>query len=201
MARNLNKRRILYSRLLAVVAVSLLIFTSPFLDGSLWISSLFITIGLLMVSFCVIGRIYATIFLGGHKNESLIADGPFSVCRNPLYLFSLIGVTGICFLSLRISFIIVIPYVMYRVYKNLIMREEAFLAEKFGEEYASYCARTPRFFPKLSLYMAPESITVYPEYLRRALRDGLWWFSAYPAIGLVYFLQAHGVLSPLFLLP
>lgn len=201
MARNLNKSRIVYSRLLAALAVLLLVVTHPYLDKSLWISSLFVSIGLLLVSFCVIGRIFSTVFLGGHKNESLIAYGPFSVCRNPLYLFSLIGVTGICFLSLRISFIIIIPYVMYRVYQHLIMREEVFLAEKFGEEYASYCARTPRLFPKLSLYIAPESITVYPEYLRRALRDGLWWFSAYPAIGLVYFLQSHGIITPLFLLP
>ena len=201
MAKKLNKGRILYSRLIVAAAVLLLIFTRPLLAESFWISSLFVTVGMLMVSLCLIGRIFSTIFLGGHKNESLITYGPFSVCRNPLYLFSLIGVTGICFLSLRISFILVLPYVMYRVYQNLILREETFLAEKFGDEYANYSARTPRFVPKLALYQAPESVTVYPEYLRRAVRDGIWWFAAYPVIGLVYFLQIHGIITPLFILP
>jgi len=201
MAKKLNKQRIFYSRLLALAAAVLLIFTRPLLTDYLWISSLLITIGLLLVTVCMIGRIFSTIFLGGHKNETIITHGPFSVCRNPLYLFSLIGITGVCFLSQRILLILVIPYVMYRVYQNLIQREEEFLAEKFGADYTSYCARTPRLFPKFSLYQAPESITVYPEYVRRAVRDSLWWLAAYPAIGLEHFLQAQEIITPFFLLP
>jgi protein-S-isoprenylcysteine O-methyltransferase Ste14 len=33
-------------------------------------------------------RFWATLYLGGRKGSSVIAEGPYSVCRNPLYLGS-----------------------------------------------------------------------------------------------------------------
>ena len=42
-------------------------------------------------------RIWATLFIGGRKNDELQVDGPYSVCRNPLY------VGGTCF-ALSIAF-------------------------------------------------------------------------------------------------
>jgi protein-S-isoprenylcysteine O-methyltransferase Ste14 len=201
MAKKLNMGRIFYSRLLAVAAVLLLVFTRPAITPAMAVYPIFINIGLLLVAVCVIGRIFSTIFLGGHKNETVITYGPFSVCRNPLYLFSLIGVVGVCFLSARLMFILVIPYVMYLIYHALIRREEEFLGQQFGQTYSDYCARTPRFWPKFSLYQVPESMTVYPVYVRRAVRDGLWWFAAYPAISLVHYLQHTGIITTQFLLP
>jgi protein-S-isoprenylcysteine O-methyltransferase Ste14 len=201
MAKKLNMGRIFYSRLLAAVALLLLVFTRPAITPEMAAHALFMNIGLILIAVCVLGRVFSTVFLGGHKNETVITYGPFSVCRNPLYLFSLIGVVGVCFLSARLTFIAVIPYVMYRLYLALIAREEKFLGQKFGPAYEEYCAHTPRFWPKFSLYQVPESMTVYPVYVRRAVRDGLWWFAAYPAIGLVYYLQHIGIFTTQFLLP
>ena len=33
-------------------------------------------------------RFWATLYVGGRKGSSVIAEGPYSVCRNPLYLGS-----------------------------------------------------------------------------------------------------------------
>lgn len=201
MAKKLNMGRIFYSRLLAAVALLLLVFTRPAITPEMAVYALFINIGLVLIAIGVIGRVFSTIFLGGHKNETVITYGPFSVCRNPLYLFSLVGVVGVCFLSARLIYIFVIPYVMYRLYTALIKREEEFLKQKFSHTYEEYCARTPRFWPKFSLYQMPEVITVYPVFVGRAARDGLWWFAAYPAISFIYYLQHAGIITTQFLLP
>jgi len=169
MAKKLNMGRIFYSRLLAAVALLLLVFTRPAITPEMAVYALFINIGLVLIAIGVIGRVFSTIFLGGHKNETVITYGPFSVCRNPLYLFS--------------------------------QREEEFLKQKFSHTYEEYCARTPRFWPKFSLYQMPEVITVYPVFVGRAARDGLWWFAAYPAISFIYYLQHAGIITTQFLLP
>lgn len=49
-------------------------------------------VGVFLVFVGIIGRIYATIFIGGMKNEGVdgskfIDYGAYSICRNPLYLF------------------------------------------------------------------------------------------------------------------
>lgn len=41
--------------------------------------------------FCLAGlgfRFWATLYVGGRKGSSVISEGPYSVCRNPLYLAS-----------------------------------------------------------------------------------------------------------------
>ncbi len=45
---------------------------------------------------------------------------------------------------------IYIPF-FFVIYYATIYREEAFLGEAFGADYAAYCAETPRFFPRLRL--------------------------------------------------
>jgi protein-S-isoprenylcysteine O-methyltransferase Ste14 len=40
------------------------------------------------------GRAWSTMYIGGRKNSQLVQDGPYSMCRNPLYFFSFIGGLG-----------------------------------------------------------------------------------------------------------
>jgi len=43
-------------------------------------------------------RFWATLYVGGRKVRVVVAEGPYSVCRNPLYLgsFLLAAVLGLC---------------------------------------------------------------------------------------------------------
>ena len=132
--------------------------------------------GLLLVALCAMGRLYATAFLGGHKNSNLITQGPFSVVRNPLYVFSLIGVTGVALMSNHLILIICIPVLFFVLYLSLVKREEAFLRDAFGKEYEDYCKHVPRFFPDLSKYNAAENLVMSPKQLWHAFRDNLVWF-------------------------
>ena len=70
-----------------------ILFSAPKLT---YMQSFFNIIGLLLLFIGIMGRLYATLYIGGMKNSgsdgnSFIIDGIYSVCRNPLYFFSFIA--------------------------------------------------------------------------------------------------------------
>ena len=78
-----------------------IIFSAPKL---IYLQDLFNIIGIFLLFVGILGRLYATLYIGGMKNSgsdgnSFISDGIYSVCRNPLYFFSFVGLLGILFLN------------------------------------------------------------------------------------------------------
>jgi protein-S-isoprenylcysteine O-methyltransferase Ste14 len=51
-------------------------------------------IGIALIVFCIIGRTWTSLYIGGRKNNKLVQYGPYSISRNPLYLFTFIGAAG-----------------------------------------------------------------------------------------------------------
>jgi protein-S-isoprenylcysteine O-methyltransferase Ste14 len=105
-------------------------------------------------------RLWATLYVGGRKEQELQTTGPYSIVRNPLYFGSLaFGLSIICFLhslSLLLAFA-----VLTLIYARWVIKsEESVLANKFGEEFQSYCRRVPRLLPSFSAYRAGDSVTV-----------------------------------------
>ncbi len=201
MAQDLNKRRIRYTKM-GLIAVLLLGFvTQPLLDGEGAVRTCFDVLGAVLVSVCALGRLYCTAFLGGHKNTTLVAHGPFSMVRNPLYFCSFIGVCGVALLSNYLMFIVVVPTLFLSIYIPLIKREELFLAEHFGESYRAYCASVPRLFPNFRLYQAPETVPMQPRFMLYALRDSILWLSILPLFVLIEELHEAGILATYFQLP
>lgn len=80
--------------------------------------------------------------------ERLVTSGPFALCRNPMYLGHLIFLAGLA-LGLRswlgAVFLIVTVFRLAR----RVRRDEARLAERFGEAYLEYRARVRRWIPGL----------------------------------------------------
>jgi len=81
------------------------------------------------------------------KNSNIAANGPYSLCRNPMYLGRYFLILGAIILlhSLLIAVIYSVVYYFYMV--NRVKREEIKLQEIFGEGYRSYCSRVNRFLP------------------------------------------------------
>jgi protein-S-isoprenylcysteine O-methyltransferase Ste14 len=201
MARQLNRQRILITQagLVSVLLASL--FTQPLMHDGLAIHHVLDIIGSALVMVCAIGRVYSTAFLGGHKNAELITYGPFSIVRNPLYMFSFIGVCGVVLISCHLVFILTIPALFAWTYLALIKREEAFLLEHFGEAYRTYMQTTPRLLPKFRLYQAPETVPMCPRFMLKALRDCTLWLLIFPMFELIEKLQESGIVQMYFLLP
>lgn len=201
MAKSLNKSRIQRSKILVILALFIVFMTKAAIPYETHAHETFDFIGYLLIAVCALGRLYATAFLGGHKNETLITYGAFSVVRNPLYFFSLVGMTGIAFISAHILIIIFMPIFFIVMYHYLIKREEAFLLQKFGQPYAAYMRSTPRLIPNFKLYNSPETIQTVPKFLNKAFKDAIWWFAVFPIFEFAEYLQESGIIKPLFLLP
>lgn len=90
------------------------------------------------------------------RAERLNTTGMYSIVRNPLYLANFIILLGVV-LSLKVWWLAVIVTLAFFAYmERIIMAEEAFLSEKFGTDYAAWCAKTPVILPKLSLWQKPD---------------------------------------------
>lgn len=96
----------------------------------------------------------AYIIRGGRKRkvyaETLVRDGVFAHCRNPLYLGNILIVIGLGIVAHSMPFYVAgIPLFIF-LYLAIIRAEEHFLSGKFGEEYAAYCRAVPSLVPNVS---------------------------------------------------
>jgi protein-S-isoprenylcysteine O-methyltransferase Ste14 len=51
--------------------------------------------GFLCVALACLGRIWSSVFIAGHKDESLVTTGPYGRLRHPLYACSMLGALGL----------------------------------------------------------------------------------------------------------
>lgn len=127
-------------------------------------------------------RVWATIFVGGRKDSELQTDGPYSLCRNPLYVGSLFFALSLaCFLG-SISFLVVFA-AAFGFYNFWVVRaEEYFLEQRFDEDYRNYCRRTPRFWLRLASFNTPQFVRVDLRMLKK--EAGRLWRAALAPIAL-----------------
>ncbi len=109
--------------------------------------AIFVMLAGLVLRSAVIGFVY--IKRGGRKKKVYAADlvttGMFGVCRNPLYVGNLLIYAGIGIMHGN-------PWVLGGglllfafMYQAIVLAEEHFLKDKFGDAYLAYCADVPRW--------------------------------------------------------
>jgi len=201
MAVNLNKNRMMMSRILVAAALAAGFLTAPVIVDGTALGGLMKLAGFVLLTACAIGRIYSTAFIGGVKNKELMTAGPYAAHRNPLYFYSLLGAAGVGLMSLQVTTFAVLFCGFLILYVGLIDREEKFLAEKFGEEFARYKARVPRLLPDFKKYTAPAEMLFQPKYLAKAVADAVWWFAPVPLFEFARYLQETGVIEALMVVP
>lgn len=117
----------------------------------------------------VVFRVWATLFVGGRKDIELQTEGPYSLCRNPLYFGSFCyGVALAClFKSVVFGGAVLAAGCFYFLW--VVPVEERFLAGRFGQAFADYCRRTPRFGLRFSAYRSPPFVSVELKRLGKEL--------------------------------
>jgi protein-S-isoprenylcysteine O-methyltransferase Ste14 len=85
------------------------------------------------------------------RASALVTDGPNALTRNPMY----VGMAGVLLANAvrRGSVLGLLPVAAFVAYidRLQIASEEAALREKFGSDYAAYCADVPRWLDRRSL--------------------------------------------------
>jgi protein-S-isoprenylcysteine O-methyltransferase Ste14 len=87
--------------------------------------------------------------LSGRVEEQLVAEGPFSIVRHPTYLAHTLIFSGVFLITgaLTAGIIAVVDCIV--VNSVIIPLEERELADRFGEEFASYKRKVPSKFSPL----------------------------------------------------
>jgi protein-S-isoprenylcysteine O-methyltransferase Ste14 len=195
----LAKFRIEISRIFVVALVVVIA-----LSDSMWerqapfISAVLFMIGCVLVGIASLGRLWCSLYIAGYKTDSLVTEGPYSISRNPLYLFSLIGAVGVGFASETITLPIVLFILFTIYYPSVIKTEEAELGKIHGDEFKTYYQNVPRFFPDLSKFKEPEEYIVKPVVFRRHLFDALWFVWLIGIMEIMESLHEMNILPTLF---
>lgn len=197
----LRKERRRLTRRVALALGFILLFVAP--SGALpaIVSDLFFWLGYAAVIACVLGRAAAALYVGGRKNDRLVAEGPFSVVRNPLYVSSFLGAVGVGFATGMACVTLGLAIIFALYHRRVVAGEEAFLTATFGEDYRAYAARVPRWWPNLSLWRSPETVSAQPYFVLKTIGDSSWFLAAPPAFWLIGALQHAGFLPVLLRVP
>ena len=113
---------------------------------------LVITISGQLVRGATIGLAY--IIRGGKDRriyaEELVTRGIFNHCRNPLYVGNILMLFGVGVLSNSLLYVVVVMPLFILIYHSIVLAEENFLQQKFGEKFKAYCERVNRWVPSFS---------------------------------------------------
>jgi protein-S-isoprenylcysteine O-methyltransferase Ste14 len=91
------------------------------------------------------------VWASGHieKTRRLATGGPYAHTRNPLYVGSALLALGLAIASASV-FVVIAALVYFAVFYPAVVREEAaFLAGRFGGDYAVWASEVPAFLPRL----------------------------------------------------
>ncbi|MFW5866680.1 MAG: methyltransferase family protein, partial [Armatimonadota bacterium] len=84
------------------------------------------------------------------KDSRLITAGPFSYCRNPLYVGNLLVVISFALMSGQLIALPVMLIMWVFTHAPTVACEEGLLRDKFGEKFEEYSREVPRWLPRVS---------------------------------------------------
>jgi protein-S-isoprenylcysteine O-methyltransferase Ste14 len=158
-------------------------------------------IGAGLIFVCISGRTWCSLYIGGRKTYELVSTGPYSISRNPLYVFSIIGAIGIGAQFGAVSVAILAGICAWLVHILVVRQEERLLLAEHGEVYARYLAEVPRFFPRFSLWRNAEVLEVRTHAFARTFADACLFLGAIPVAAAFDFLHNLGLIRVFFRLP
>ena len=153
--------------------------------------------GLGLAAIGATGRIWCSFFISGRKDGELVTEGPYSISRNPLYVFSCIGLVGVGLSTETLTYPLLFLVIFGLYYPGIMAREERRLEELFGESFRQYRQRVPRFWPNRGLYSEPASWSSNPRLFRRHILSDIWFVWIAAIIELVEGLRNSGWLPHL----
>ena len=110
------------------------------------VGSIFVVLGFALAAFSVrtFTRAGADV-VPGRPATTLVTKGPYRVTRNPIYIGFTLAYFGIAILATSIWMLLLLVPLLIVLQKGVVLREEAYLDAKFGEDYQKYKARVPRW--------------------------------------------------------
>lgn len=157
--------------------------------------------GFLCIAIAVVGRTWCTLYIGGRKKRELVTDGPYSLSRNPLYVFSVVGALGIGMTSGSFIMGALLAAAAGAILDSVIRREEAYLSEQFPGTYVAYKRSVPRWLSVHARWHDADSMEIRPRLVLTTFRDASVMLLALPVAEGIEMLRYVADLPVLLYLP
>ena len=199
-----RKVRIALLRAVFIPLIVLFLFVEPSWPENLFTESVAEVFEILGYLFLMAGlglRIWAILYVGSRKSKVLITDGPYSLCRNPLYLGTFIIVlgAGLCLTNPLMTLFTILAYLPVHTFVG--RSEERHLRDLFGAEYDEYQRTVPAFLPSWKNYHSREEISVSTKAIKRVALDTSLVLLIPPAAELIEMLHNYNLMPTLWRFP
>lgn len=160
------RSRGLVGALLGLAFGTLAVFSPPLLAEARWERVPLEILGWLTFFAGAGLRFWATLYIGGRKRLIVVTEGPYSICRNPLYLGTFLIALSVAIILQSLTFLacVFVGAVFYAL--ATVPAEERYLNQHLGEAYVRYCSEVPRFLPRLGAFTTPPTIVISVRALR-----------------------------------
>ena len=195
--RLIRKARPVGLRIAATLTVVALLYAEPLWADPSPIHDGLETLGSLLLAVGVLGRLWCTLYIAGKKSRQLVTDGPYALCRNPLYLFSFLLGAGMTLILQNAAVFAFFSVFFLAFHLMAISREERNLTEIFGAAYLDYCRQVPRLIPTLSNWrtvLDRQSMAVSWRHMARTMADSSAYLMALPLAELLEIWHRNGIL-------
>jgi protein-S-isoprenylcysteine O-methyltransferase Ste14 len=166
-----------------------------------WVIAVLDALALVLVALACLGRIWCSVFVAGRKDATLVTEGPYALCRHPLYVLSFIGGVGLGLATHTMTLTLLTAAVLALLLGSAARGEERLLASLHGETFHCYARDTPRWWPRWSAWTIPASLDVRADVLWKAFVDAGAFFLLYALLVLAADLREGGLLPTLLRLP
>jgi len=189
--------------LLAAFAVAILLVAviRPVYPGGHAVHELIEWIGLVLIVICVLGRSWSSLYIAGRKNSALQIHGSYSLCRNPLYFFAILGSAGMGLQTGSIVLGLICGAIAAVAFFYVVTREEHVFAKKHGKTYRDYVAKVPRFIPRSDLWRDDKTLKIRAPSVLTIFIDAMIFLLSVPIAEGFRYLRELGMIPTLLVLP
>jgi protein-S-isoprenylcysteine O-methyltransferase Ste14 len=137
----------------ALLSGALLSYLVPIGPGLGSANRLALTVGLIFVvlGFALVALSARTFHRAGtsvipsEPSTALVTTGPYRFTRNPIYIGFVLAYFGFAVVLTSLWVLLLLIPVLAIMQRGVVVREEAYLARTFGDDYRKYQARVPRW--------------------------------------------------------